>query len=157
MKAFISSTYLDLVDYRRLASEAVERLGQQGVRMEVFGARPTEPTTACLSEIIDSDLFIGIYAHRYGFIPASSSLSITENEYDTATAEGKPIFCFLIAEDYPWRPSFIEEEPGRGKLKAFKSKVNSSLIVESFTTPEDLEGVWEVSQDALRCLHGIPK
>jgi len=138
MKVFISSTYLDLMDYRRLASEAVERLGQQGVRMEVFGARPAEPTTASLSEVIDSDLFIGIYAHRYGFVPEGSSRSITEEEYDAATAESKPIFCFLVAEDYPWRPSFIEEEPGKSKLKAFKSRVKSSFIVESFTTPEDL-------------------
>lgn len=44
MKIFISSTYKDLVDHRARTAEAIERLGQQGVRMEVFGARPNEAT-----------------------------------------------------------------------------------------------------------------
>jgi len=50
MKIFLSSTFVDLVEHRKLVAEALERLGQQGVRMEIFGARPDEPMEACLAE-----------------------------------------------------------------------------------------------------------
>ena len=39
MKVFLSSTYSDLVEHRRAAIDAIERLGQHAVRMEIFGAR----------------------------------------------------------------------------------------------------------------------
>ena len=58
MKVFISSTYQDLTDYRKKAAEAIERLGQQGVRMEVFGARPEGATEVCRDEIDASDVFV---------------------------------------------------------------------------------------------------
>jgi hypothetical protein len=57
MKIFLSSTYVDLVEYRAAAANALERLGQQGIRMEVFGARPTDATSACFDEIGESDAF----------------------------------------------------------------------------------------------------
>ena len=34
MKIFLSSTYEDLIEYRAKAAQAIERLGQQGIRME---------------------------------------------------------------------------------------------------------------------------
>ena len=42
MKAFLSSTYLDLVECRPAAGEAIQRLDAQVGAMEVFGARPAE-------------------------------------------------------------------------------------------------------------------
>lgn len=138
MKAFISSTYQDLVEYRQKAAEAIERLGQQGIRMEVFGARPEGAVKVCRDEIQDADVFIGIYAHRYGYIPPEGELSITEMEFDFAVEQQKTIFCFLVNEDYPWRPAFIEEEPNRSKLRLFKGRINSNFVRDTFTTPDDL-------------------
>jgi uncharacterized protein DUF4062 len=37
--------------------------------MEDYGARPNDATCACLDEIDQSDLFVGVYAHRYGYVP----------------------------------------------------------------------------------------
>lgn len=138
MKVFISSTYQDLIDYRRKTAEAIERLGQQGVRMEVFGARPEGATDVCRDEIDESDIFVGIYAHRYGYIPPGGDLSITEMEYHYAVEHKKPVFCFVVDEDYPWRPAHIEGEPGQAKLKALKEKIGASLVRDTFTTPEEL-------------------
>jgi len=64
MKVFLSSTYQDLIAYRDAAERAIERLGQQGVRMEAFGARPLEATEACFEEIAASDALVGICAHQ---------------------------------------------------------------------------------------------
>ena len=92
MKAFLSSTYKDFIEHRKLAIEALERLGQEVGRMEVFGARAEEPTNACLSEIEACDIFIGIYAHRYGYVPPDSQISITEAEYNHAGGTQKANF-----------------------------------------------------------------
>lgn len=81
MKTFLSSTYVDLVSYRRAIRTAIEGLGQQVDCMEVMGARPEEPSIACLGEIDQCDLFVGVYAHRYGSIPRGAPVSITEAEF----------------------------------------------------------------------------
>ena len=138
MKTFLSSTYADLIRHRMAASESIQRLGQQVGRMEVFGARPVEPSSACLTEIDECDLFVGIYAHRYGYVPEGSQASITEAEFDYAQAKSKPVFCFFVDEDHPWPPRMVEEEPGKSKLRAFKKKIGSELVRDTFTTPEDL-------------------
>jgi Flp pilus assembly protein TadD len=138
MKAFLSATYVDLRDHRRAAVEAIQRLGYEAVTMEVFGARPEEPSTACLQEVEDSNLIVGVYAHRYGFIPPDANISITEQEYEYARRRGKPVFPFFIAEDHPWPPKYIDVEPGRTKLIAFKERVGDQLIRDVFTTPDDL-------------------
>ena len=95
MKVFISSTYKDLIDYRAAAIRAVEGTNYQASKMEVFGARPDEPLDACLKEVEESDLFIGIYAHRYGYIPEGSDISITEMEYIHAKKLGNPFIVLL--------------------------------------------------------------
>jgi hypothetical protein len=93
MRAFLSSTYVDLVEHRRVAVDALERLGSDVVRMEVSGARPQEPSEACFDEIDRSDLFVGVYAHRYGHVRSGSRTSITEDEFWHARRGGKPLFC----------------------------------------------------------------
>ena len=103
MKVFISSTYKDLIEYRAAAIRAVEGTNYQASKMEVFGARPDEPSDACLKEVGESDLFVGIYALRYGFIPEGADISITEMEYLHAKKLGRPIYCFLLDEEnQPW-------------------------------------------------------
>ncbi len=80
MKVFLSSTYVDLIEHRKAAHDALEQLGLHVIGMESFGARPEDSTTACLKEVEESNLFVGIYAHRYGYIPKDSDVSITEDE-----------------------------------------------------------------------------
>lgn len=138
MKVFISSTHMDLIDHRAKVAEAVERLGQQGVRMEVFGARPNEATEASLDEVAASDVFVGIYAHRYGYVPSGSQSSITRMEFNHARKLGKPMLCFIVDDDHPWPPKHVELEPGHAMLVEFKEDINSSLVRDTFTTSADL-------------------
>jgi CheY-like chemotaxis protein len=138
MKIFISSTYCDLVEHRQKVAQAIARLGQHGVGMEIFGARTQEATEACLEEIVDADVFVGVYAHRYGHVPDGSVLSITEMEYDYAVEHKKPFLGFIVDEDYPWRPAFVEEGLQRERLKAFKNKKVQSFVCDTFTTPDEL-------------------
>jgi hypothetical protein len=77
MKVFLSSTYNDLIEHRRATHDALEHLGLHVIWMEAFGACPVESTKAYLDEIEGSDLFIGVYAHRYGYVPKDADISIT--------------------------------------------------------------------------------
>ena len=84
MKVFLSSTYNDLIAHRQAAHDALEQLGLHVIWMEAFGARPVESTKACLDEVADCEMFVGIYAHRYGYIPDGKDISITEQEFNHA-------------------------------------------------------------------------
>jgi hypothetical protein len=123
MKWFLSSTYEDLREHREKAAQAIERLEQRSVRMEAFGARPGEAGSVSGDEVRSSEGFIGIYAHRYGYIPKDSDISITEMEFKIAKEANIPTLCFLINEDFPWSPKYIEKEPGQSKLKSFKDDI----------------------------------
>ncbi|HEX4966389.1 MAG TPA: DUF4062 domain-containing protein [Thermoanaerobaculia bacterium] len=138
MRVFLSSTRLDLVEHRERVAEAIQRLGDEASRMEIFGARPGAPTLACLQEVQECDLFVGIYAHRYGYIPEGSSISITEMEYDEAARRSKPRFCYLVREDYSWPETYIDQGEAKSKLQQFRAKLQRETVRDTFTTPEDL-------------------
>jgi hypothetical protein len=138
MRVFVSSTYLDLAAHRDAVKDAIQRLGLEATGMETFGARPEEPVEACLNEVETSDLFVGVYAHRYGHIPADSAVSITEMEFRQAVSFGKPIFCFFVDSKHPWPPEMMEGEPGQELLNAFRSHVSTVLVRDTFTTPDVL-------------------
>ena len=136
MKVFVSSTYEDLSDHRKALDEVLHRLSARFVGMEYFGARPFEPKTVCFTEIRDCDLFLGVYAHRYGWIPENDILSITEQEFDEARRHNKPCYCYIVDSSHPWPPIHIEY-PALDKVKRLHSKVNL-LVRAKFTTPDNL-------------------
>jgi tetratricopeptide (TPR) repeat protein len=138
MKAFLSSTYKDLVEYRAAAKDALERLDTQVGRMEVFGARPEDAIQASLHDLEKCDIFVGIYAYRYGYIPEDSTISVTEQEYDHAKKLKIPMFCFTVDPNQPWIQSSVEDEPGKSKIINFKKKINTEFLKDVFTTPKDL-------------------
>ena len=138
MNVFVSSTALDLPNHRLAVAMALERLGLQPARMETFGARPEDPTEACLKEIEGSDIFVGIYAHRYGYVPPGSTSSITESEFDYACNLRRPTFCFFIDGEYPWPQEYMEQSRGKEKLIAFKARLEKLIVRDVFTTPDVL-------------------
>ncbi len=138
MKVFISSTFRDLERHRAAVADAIERLDIQLSRMDAFGAQPKEPSRASLDEVEASDLFVGIYAHRYGFVPDGSTVSITEAEFEHATKLRRPTFCFLVDNEYAWDETHIEGDPGRTRLDTLKARIGSLVVRDIFTTPEVL-------------------
>ncbi len=59
-------------------------------------ANPGEPKEVCDEKIKECDVFVGIYAHRYGFIPDNQTKSITQLEYELAKDQGKDCLCFIV-------------------------------------------------------------
>jgi len=138
-RVFISSTFRDLEAYRKTVQDAVRELGAMDVSMEHFGARDDRPKDECVKLITErSDIFVGIIAHRYGYIPDSDSISILEAEYEAATAVQLPRFIYLLKDDVEW-PADLKDtgESGR-KLAAFKQRLLKRHIVQGFTNKDDV-------------------
>src|SRR5574341_786270 len=139
MKVFLSSTYLDLIEHRKEAAEALARLGHHVIGMETFNARTEDPTKASLHEVEECELFVGIYAHRYGTLIGSAKISVTEQEFDYAVKTGKEIFAFYVDDDYPWPPKVVDKDPEQIKrLKEFKIKIVNHVVPDYFTDKKDL-------------------
>lgn len=137
LDVFVSSTYADLIEHRRAVIDTCLKAGFNPIAMEFFSADPRNATEACLDKIENSDVFIGIYAHRYGFVPKGSGHSITEIEFDYALQLKRPCLCFVVDESFPWDDD-LREPKALPKLRALKAKIDQTVIRESFTTPEDL-------------------
>ncbi|HKH49466.1 MAG TPA: DUF4062 domain-containing protein [Thermoanaerobaculia bacterium] len=135
---FLSSTSLDLREHRAEVHKALLDAGYHPVGMENFAAQPVEPTSASLGEVRTADVFVGIYAWRYGFVPEGSSVSITELEYDEARRLDRPCLCFVVDETAPWPEDFREKGSGADRLRALKVRLDRELTRTTFITPENL-------------------
>src|SRR5690242_6540 len=115
-RVFLSSTFSDLKEHRRAVQDAIKLLGAVDVSMEEFGARDQRPAAEC-ERIVkeESDLFVGIYAHRYGFVPDGSDISISEIEYRAASQAALPRFIYIIDENERVLPAHIDNEENSKK------------------------------------------
>jgi hypothetical protein len=151
---YISSTYNDLREYRESVYRVLRGLGHDVVAMENFVASDQRPLDQCLAEVAASDLYIGILAYRYGYVPESDNpdgISITQLEYRHASALGLPRLVFLLSEDTPWPRRFMDSGDGR-RIEAFRDEVRRNLRVSFFSDPDDL--ALQVSTGVSRLLAG---
>lgn len=65
----ISSTVLDLPEHREAVREACLREGMFPIDMELHPARDTSGIAVSLDMVDKADVYIGIYAWRYGWVP----------------------------------------------------------------------------------------
>lgn len=136
---FISSTSIDLPEYRKAVQDAILSLGLYPSGMEHWPVAGENPVDLCRKMVFDAEIYLGIYAHRYGWRPDGDT-SITEMEYDWAKGRKIPQLCFIIDDRHPWPQNRVEDDTAaREKLNAFKQRVMGDLTVAKFTTPEDLK------------------
>jgi tetratricopeptide (TPR) repeat protein len=154
---FISSTSLDLKEHRSLVDAAIRRLDQRPVNMDFFGSQPGGAAGVSLREVAKSDIYIGIIAWRYGYIPPGMSKSVTEMEYDEAVRLHKPRLLYIIKPDYDfaWQgkdePQNQETDAAKECLAAFKAHIEKSEVRSHFTTPDNLAS--QVTADLTKLLN----
>lgn len=78
MKIFVSSTYLDLKEYRDKARKAIEESENEFIGMETFQSHTHEPLEFCPEKVEECDALVLIVAYRYGNIPDGQTISITQ-------------------------------------------------------------------------------
>lgn len=138
-RVFVSSTFKDLVRHRKAVRESIRRLDALDISMENFGARELRPRDECVRLIREeSDVFVGIYAYRYGTIPPGDERSITEQEYDEARRQKLPMFVYEVSRRHRWNDGLKETGAAAELLAAFKQRLTQDITSWPFTTPKDL-------------------
>ena len=132
-RIFLSSTWEDLQPEREAVEKALHRMQDTAFAgMEYFGSRPETPKEVSLAEVDRSDVYIGIFAHRYGS-------GVTEAEYRRARERGLPCLIYLKDDSVPVPPAHIEREPAKvAKLEALKRELKAHHTVSFFKSPDHL-------------------
>jgi HEAT repeat protein len=138
MKVYISATQRDLLECRAAVHAAMRRLGIEDVAMEAYVAESRPPLEKCLEDVRRCELYIGVFAWRYGFKPYGSEISITELEYREAVRLNKPCFVFLLAEDASWPGNLIDRGADGERIVALRRELSDKHVCNFFTGPDDL-------------------
>ena len=145
--AMISSTALDLPEHRKAAFDACLKEWFHPIGMEHLPPRDATGVQVSLEMIDQADVYIGIYAWRYGWVPDFDNpekVSITEMEFNRAVerkVSGKlqEILVLVMDDDHPIRAKDKEDgEEAQRKLKEFKQRAMNGRVALKFDSVEDL-------------------
>lgn len=135
---FISSTYIDMREYRDAVIKDLQ--GRAGIinAQEFFGARDSKPLDTCLDELEKSNVFLLFLGPRYGSIDDVSGKSFVECEYERACELKLLRLAYIIDQNQPFPLKYVSLGADAEYLSDFKRRVQADLTVSSFTTPSDL-------------------
>src|SRR5438552_71282 len=126
LRVFVSSTLDELAAERAAAREAITQLRLTPVFFE-SGARPYPPRELYRAYLAQSDIFVGLYWQRYGWVAPDMQISGLEDEYQLSADKPRLIY---IKTPTP------EREQG---LQALLARVCTEDVAsyQKFTTPEE--------------------
>jgi predicted ATPase/class 3 adenylate cyclase len=130
VRVFISSTLEELAAERAAARRASQRLHLVPVWYE-SGARPHPPRPMYRAYLKQSQVFVGIYWQRYGWVAPGMEISGLEDEYRLAAAAGKPMLLYLK------RPAPDQEPRLAAMIDGIRAAGTASY--RAFATPGELE------------------
>ena len=135
----ISITARDLPEHREQVRLGCERAGfEPREMMENLTALDTDALDISLQMVDEADVYIGVFAYRYGYVPDGQNLSITEIEYNRAVENEKPRLIFFIHEDHPVTGKDVETGDGATRLETLKGRIGKRRVAAYFKSPEDL-------------------
>ena len=92
LRVFISSTLGELAEERQAARRSVEQLRLTPIMFEL-GARPHPPRALYRSYLAQSEVFVGIYWQRYGWVAPDMDISGLEDEF--LLSDGMPRLIYV--------------------------------------------------------------
>jgi|GEM_PF-1406787 len=145
---YLSSTYEDLKDYRRVVFEALRQSGYDVIAMEDYVATDQRPVDKCLKDVERANLYVGLFAFRYGYLPPShhhnpDGLSITELEFRHAEHLKRPCLTFLADPNTAGIPQqFVDAFTGDGdngtQIKRLREYLRTEKTASFFSAPYQL-------------------
>lgn len=138
MRIYLSSTSVDLKPFRQAVLGALRRMGHEAAAMEDYGAEDQWPADKCVADVQASQLYVGVFAWRYGFVPAGRQFSVTEMEYLAAREKGIPTLIFVLDPEMAWPPKFIDRGEGAHRIEELRDRLMKTHLVSLFASPEDL-------------------
>jgi hypothetical protein len=123
-RVYLSSTLDDLADQRSVIRRALARMP-----VVCLGDGPAGPraTIAERRELVrDCDLYLGVFAWRYGDVPAGENVSITELEYREAVSQGRRRLILLLPEGRPWLPEHVDRGDDQQRIEALRATLRAT-------------------------------
>jgi predicted ATPase len=127
LRVFVSSTLGELADERQAVARAVSALRLTAVMFEL-GARPQPPRDVYRAYVAQSDVFVGVYWQRYGWVGPGMEVSGLEEELELS--RGLP-WLLYVKEPAP------DREPRLAELLA-RVRDEASASYRRFRTPGEL-------------------
>jgi len=130
LRVFVSSTLQELAADRRAVREAIESLRLTPVMFEQ-GARPHPPRALYRAYLAQSDVFIGLYWERYGWVAPGEEVSGLEDEYGLSGDRPKLIYLKTPAPN---------REPRLSELIA-RIRRDDRVSYRAFSDPDELRSL----------------
>jgi hypothetical protein len=113
LRAFVSSTFVDLQKHRAAVIEQLRKAGIFVDPMEDWTADGDEPKEFSAARVEGCDLCVLLVAFRRGHVPDGETLSITQIEYQRACQLGIDLLPFVLDEDAAWPRKFdqLDKDP----------------------------------------------
>ena len=127
VRVFVSSTLDELAPERAAVREAITQLRLTPVFFE-SGARPYAPRELYQAYLEQSDIFVGIYWQRYGWVAPNMEVSGLEDEYELSADKPQLIYVKSPAP---------EREPDLQHLLD-RIRADGVTSYQKFATPQDL-------------------
>jgi predicted ATPase len=127
LRVFVSSTLAELADERVAVARAIEALRLTPVMFEL-GARPHPPQELYRAYLAQSDIFIGLYWQRYGWIGPGMDISGLEDEFRLSGSLPRLIYLKTPAPDL---------EPRLAAMIA-QIQADATASYRTFRTPREL-------------------
>jgi predicted ATPase len=127
VRVFVSSTLAELAEERAAVARAVNALRLTSVMFEL-GARPHPPQELYRAYLAQSDIFVGLYWQRYGWVGPGMDVSGLEDEFNLSGSLPRLLYVKTPAPD---------REPGLTALiERLQTEATDSY--RSFRTPREL-------------------
>ena len=145
LRVFVSSTLAELADERAAVARAITTLRLTPVMFEL-GARPHPPRELYRAYLAQSDIFVGLYWQRYGWIGPDMEISGLEDEFRLSHSIPRLLYVKTPApEQEPRLTAMIGElqKEGADSYRSFRSPRElgrlvrddlALLLSERFTT-----------------------
>lgn len=156
LNVYISATSRGLLREREVITDLVTGIGLRTWDFESIAAASPESSIyqLCYNEMMRADIFIGIYAHYYGWIPekdrfgvdtSDGERSLIHMEYQWALERKIPMLLFFLARyDKEGKEILVpdnereQDDERQLKLNHFKDEIRRAKYVYEFRSTDNL-------------------
>ena len=109
--------------------------------MEHLPASDKDVIDVSLGLVDEADVYIGLLAHRYGFVPEGHTRSITHMEYERAVERKIPRLLFIMDDQHPVLPANVDKGKNAQKLAKLKEAISKEQVVNFFKQEDELHSM----------------
>ncbi|MFP4323419.1 MAG: DUF4062 domain-containing protein [Anaerolineales bacterium] len=138
-RVFVSSTFEDLIRHRQAVTNQLRQMNWQTVDV-VGGRAPQEDLlNFSLRALSEADVFVGIYAARYGVRLPGHDTSLDEQLYEAARQRGLPCYVYLVAPGAEWAADYLQTRYPSALWRMFLDRLQADHPdLRTFDTPAEL-------------------